>query len=238
MLVVTMVSIRTTVAIGTLVAACAIAIPGAGATRGDDPVLQKTTINAPPGTPPWLISYAQKHARALDPHTSSITLLLGTNYRIVLRGHFVWKGPLPPGTTEAPTGEVAVIKLDGHSRRVTDFGLQSAHSYNAAIAYGRGRIQIARQSNRLFSIFPTRVGTRPCTIVQSDRSQPKLPATCSTQLRKFRDGRARITFGQTWHAGATLTHTWIVVVSADGKAGRATSKGDHAPQLLPGEKTN
>ena len=120
---------RAAASVGALLAACTIAVPVA------DSAVPKTTITAPPGTPSWLISKAWQQAGWLsDPHPSSITLLLGPNYKIVLRGHFVC-GNSCHFMGKPPTGEVAVVVFQGHTREVGAFGLGSAAVYNGATGY-------------------------------------------------------------------------------------------------------
>ncbi len=83
-----------------------------------------TKVNAPAGTPSWLLSGWRRAAVALgDPHPTRVRVFLGRDYKLQLRGWFRCFACSTPNNQTIITGNVATIVYRGHSRQESAFSL-------------------------------------------------------------------------------------------------------------------
>jgi hypothetical protein len=120
-------------------------------------------------------------------------------------------------------------------------GLSAPKSANRELAVARAAIIAARATSpRLFSIFPSTIGTRSCLIPDGGLSRPvpfEVRGTCSTRLRVEPgfSGRTTVSFTEAWGerrvGHSPRTQTWQVIEAANLKPVARHSLGVTPPQF-------
>ncbi len=109
-----------------------------------------TRIEAPPGTPKWLL--ARVHSAAVgmgDPHPTRAIIFLGRNYKLQLWGWFRCFGCSTPSNQTIITGNVATFVYRGHTGLLTDFSLARAANVIAGNRAAEVRVPRLDQSDVL-----------------------------------------------------------------------------------------
>jgi hypothetical protein len=131
--------------------------------------------------------------------------------------------------------------------------IQTAANGATALASGRKQAKLAlirsvlaTRSGILAPFRPPRLGRKRCLIARGGPTEKLVPGDCQTRL--IRRARERLViFTESWSArefrgsGARfrqpdsrprLQTSWLITVTADGKVGRTTIRGDFPPQLV------
>jgi hypothetical protein len=238
-------------------AACALVLGGLLATGSGSA--------AATGTPLWLVQAARHAAARLSDGTvpTTISYVDPSRFpRVVLTGSFSC-GTCSHGPTGAtvPTGTVAELRFDGKTHQSRDFALCTSRARCDASLCSFGACTRTQDTldaafeafdARLRGIpgdpdpFTHRTGTFSCHIHYPTRELRYIPGTCTTALRLLGAHAAEVNLSERWRPREfehgrwvrlpARTHSWRLVVTADGWRVAISSRGYSAPQLPKGSR--
>lgn len=222
--------------------------------------------SAAPGPPPWLRQAARQAAARLSEGSVPASIAYVTPRsrfpRVVLTGSFVCNAcSHGPGGGPGPTGTVAELRFDGATHLSRDFALCKTRAQCDASLCSFGACTRAQDTldaafaaldQRLRGIpgdpntFKHRDGTFSCHLFYPTRQMRYIVGSCTTALRLLGAHAAEVRLSERWrpreydHGGwvrlPERTHTWRLLVTADGWKIAISSSGDPAPQLPKGVK--